>query len=280
MTARFTHNVWQKICTAELKRCASLPPHQRKSAWRQSRRYLLQVIKKCRGTGSDRPTRIIIADLDGVGIDISGFDLSFSYIIRCNFSNASLRNAHLTQSIIRDCDFKNSDVSGAHLSRSTFGSTVKNLVTIKYDDYTRFDIRTGDLPPIELKFIKDRINADTRRYQGNEKRSPLATFWLNTTNHGRRLSPIFLSVLIIYICGIVVHFSNISYGKDYTQFWSILWKSLILSSDAIIGTDPSTEMTNDLWRSFFNLQSGLSLMLMALLIAALTHKTTSPANDA
>lgn len=274
----FGHNVWQKVCSNELLRCIKLSGSYRQKAWNTSRRYFQVIINLNTKNLKDEPSRIIIADLDFTKSDLSNFDLSYCYIIRCNFSNATLENTDFTRSIIKECNFDKANVSGTVFSHASLGNDVLNFDKAITNTSTKMNLNTSELPIGLPRYMVDLVHADKRRYESNRKTSLIERFWLKYTNYGRDIFPVFSMIATLYVAGGLANFIFMFDG-NVKNWREIAVKSMFLSSEALIGIDPSVPITTDIWRLVFNLQSAISLIIMALLIATLTYKTTSPAAD-
>lgn len=184
--------------------------------------------------------------------------------------------------MITDCVLSNANISGADLGLATVKDTVSGLSTVSYDTKTRFNIRSENLPSGLPKALIDRINGDYRRYQDKRKRSVAGKVWAKATNHSRNAWPILIPIALVYgVFAAIYTWFLYLLKRDVFAWQSEIPKALFLSSEAMLGIDPSTEVgDNALWRAIFHTQAAFSLLLLALLIAIVTHKTTAPAVDA
>lgn len=281
MGTTFSDNAWQKACTAELLRCARLSPWRRKHAWQTARRHFQRVISRAAGASGTVPTRIILADFDLSGENLTGFDLSFCYIVRGNFNRSILKRATLVQSIITDCQFSKTDLCGANLSRASIKDSVTGIESISYDDRTRLDLNPRFIPDNLPKALVDRVHGDHRRFQNGKKRSLIGRAWAKWTNHGRHVWPLVFPIAGVYILFALFHGLFIYFTLTPHDRARAVTGGMLMSSEAMLGIDPSTDMASNLvWRATFHSQAAISLLLLAILIAAITHKTTEPATDA
>lgn len=276
----FVDRAWQRLCTAELERCLRLSRRKRVSAWSIARRHLLKMIALSQTQGADRPTRIILADFDVSELDLSGLDLSFCYIIRGKFVGSNLQKASFKQSIVTKCYLTRADISGGDLSRATIKDDVVGIDSVTYDDRTRLNVRAEFLNRRLPQFIINRVSGDFRRYEDRRRRSLIERAWIQYTNHGRAIGPILSLVLVNFFAFSAYYWFNIASAAGDWLAVRHLVDAMMLSSDSILGIRPSTEFQPDIsWQVAFRVEATISLLLIALLIAALTHKAIEPASD-
>jgi hypothetical protein len=277
-------NAWQRLCSSELVRCVELQASQRRRAraWKEAKNFLETPRTVPGGGGPRQVERVVLADLDLSGCDVTGFDFRRCYIIRVNLIDAVARRADFRQAMFRSCDFRGLDLAGADLSNASIAESVSNFNAIRLDDWTRFaSIRAEDLPKGTSVDLINRIHKDNARYNKyGVRRSQVSRLFLKWTNYGRSavaISGIALSVLLL---GTVAHFGFLFDWAERDQVWPALASAVLLSAEAMLGIDASQPTSEPLWRTVFVLQTTASILVLALVVASITNKIMELSSDA
>ena len=285
MAEEYARNAWQRICTGELIRCAEMRGSQRRRrrAWNLARLFLSQGLCVPTPHGHQTTSRIIIADANLSGLNLSGFNLRRCYFVRSDLTAVKLVRSNLYQAIFRETNLTRSDLSGANLSKCSINDSCSGVSDFIYDSRTKFfGLNAKEMPFGTSQRIINRIHADERRYNGRgEKKSAPLKLWLWMTNYGRDLWPIFIIVTLAYVAGALIHAGFMSdWSADWREWADNAIPAMFLSSDAMLGIDASQQISSMMWKAAFHAQAAASFVILAILIASITFKVMGHAQDA
>ncbi|WP_421837222.1 pentapeptide repeat-containing protein [Novosphingobium sp.] len=168
-------NQWQEECTKKLEECILSGPDGA-SKWQKFK-------------SSKWPKRIIIADVNLSSRRISGYDLSYCYLVRVILDNSNISDCNFSYSIFRNCTANGANVEGANFRSVDMKEDGLELKTHKFDDSTRFLVEPNNLPyalhPGLRSMAAQACAARDWRYK--RSRSLLARFFLYITGNGYSL---------------------------------------------------------------------------------------------
>lgn len=278
--ALYGTNAWQQLCSHELLRCLELQVSQFEKArrWRRSKRYLERPFQVLTGQGyGANGERVVLADLDLSGCDLSGFDFRRAYLTRINFSGATAARADFRQSIVSECRLAGLRLRGADLSHANIRASATGLAEILYDKLTRMNgIDPTGLPP----GLTDRINADNRRFNRfGEMRSGLERAVLVYTNYGRSAPAILGVAAAVWLFFTAFHLWFTLWEPGGWRGWANARQAALLSAEALMGLDASMPV-DPWWRLVFITETGFGILVLALVVASMTNKIVELAKDA
>jgi hypothetical protein len=265
-------NEWQEYCTQVLKECVSEPIATRAQSWTEERWRLIQLSRQL--IADEKQQRVLIADARFHNEDLTGFDFSYCYIVRCSFRKSKLSYAKFGYAILRCSELNDADIRAVSFFKSDLKEVT--LTDVIFDRHTNWNLagwdRYGDLSDQ----LADRIDRDRARW-ANRKASLIVRALNYATDHGFGVRRVAISCAAApLVFGVLYwvldrsHFA-VAAGKSTPEALT-LWNFVLLSLERFVSGSPWIFGVSPLAHFLTAFETLLGLLLLGLLIAMLVRQ--------